>query len=145
MGAPDVPAVLRETCRELAELTDASACMLSRVIGELLIEVAAYSAAGRDLTLGHGYLIPDFPLTQEVIELREPRSVTLRDPDAEPNEARLLRELGFEALLMLPLVSGGECWGLVELYGPEGRRFGDEDARRASAVLDRAAALIAES
>src|SRR5438874_13754549 len=132
MGAPDVPAVLRETCRELAELTDASACMLSRVIGELLIEVAAYSAAGRDLTLGHGYLIPDFPLTQQVIEEKEPRSVTLLDPDADPKEAELLRELGFDALLMLPLVSGEECWGLVEIYGTEGRTFGDEDAQIAS-------------
>ena len=145
MGAPDVPAVLRETCRELAELTDASACMLSRVIGELLIEVAAYSAAGRDLTLGHGYLIPDFPLTQEVIELREPRTVSLADPNADPNEAKLLRELGFEALLMLPLVSREECWGLVELYGKDGRSFGEEDVRRSAPLLERAAASISGS
>jgi GAF domain-containing protein len=140
---PDVPAVLRETCRELVELTDASACMLSRVIGELLIEVAEYSAVGKDLNLGHGYLIADFPLTQEVIELKEPRGVTLLDPDAEPNEAKLLRELGFDALLMLPLVSGEECWGLVELYDRGGRRFGDEDARRVAPVLDRVARTLA--
>jgi GAF domain-containing protein len=142
VAEPNVPAVLRETCRELVELTAASACMLSRVIGELLIEVAEYSTAG-ELALGHGYLIPDFPLTQQVIEERAPRSVTLQDPDADPNEAELLRELGFDALLMLPLVAGEECWGLVELYGRDGRRFSDEDTRLAVPVLERTARTLA--
>lgn len=138
MGASDVPAVLRDTCRELVEQTEASACLLSRVIGEVLIEVADYAAGDqKHVSFGHGYLIPDFPLTKEVIERREPRYVSLRDPDADPKEAELLRELGFEALLMLPLISGNECWGLVELYGKNGRRFGDDDAHRAAPVLER--------
>ena len=138
-----LPSLLRETCRELAQLVDAQGCLISRVIGELLIEVAAYAPDGKDLTLGHGYLIPDYPLTQEVIERQEPRAVSLLDPDAEPNEAALLRELGFESLLMLPLVSAGECWGLVELYGGAGRRFAAEDAGRADSLLARAAEALA--
>ena len=123
-ASADLAAVLRATCRELVELLGADGCVLSRVIGELLIEVAEHEPSGHQLSLGHGYLIPDFPLTQEVIELREPRTVSLADPNADPNEAKLLRELGFEALLMLPLVSREECWGLVELYGKDGRSFG---------------------
>jgi GAF domain-containing protein len=143
VAAPDVPAALRQACRDLVDVTGASACMLSRVIGDLLIEVAGCSAGGQKVTLGHGYLIPDFPLTQQVIDEQQPRTVTLLDPEADPKEAELLRELGYGALLMLPLVSGGECWGLVELYGDEGRRFGDEDARRAAPVLERTARSIA--
>jgi GAF domain-containing protein len=138
-AAPDVPAVLRATCRELVELVGAEGCVLSRVIGELLIEVAEYARSGNQLSLGHGYLIPDFPLTQEVIEQREARTVSLADPDADPNEAALLRELGFETLLMLPLVSRGECWGLVELYGKGDVGFAEEEIRRAGPVLERAA------
>jgi GAF domain-containing protein len=141
----DVAALLRTTCRELVGLLGAEGCLISRVIGELLIEVAAYAPGRKDLTLGHGYLIPDYPLTQKVLELREPRTVSLQDHAADPSEAALLRELGYESLLMLPLVSGGECWGLVELYGGAGRSFGDEDARRAAAALDRAAAALAEA
>jgi GAF domain-containing protein len=144
-GAPDVPAVLRATCRELVGLVGAEGCLISRVIGELLIEVAAHAPDGKDLTAGHGYLIPDYPLTQQVIELREPRTVSVHDPAAEPNEVALLRELGYEALLMLPLVSADECWGLVELYGGPGRIFGDEDTSRAAAALDRAAASLAQA
>jgi GAF domain-containing protein len=141
-AAPDVPAVLRATCRELVELVGADGCVLSRVIGELLIEVAEYARSGNQLSLGHGYLIPDYPLTQDVIELREARTVSLADPDADASEAALLRELGFETLLMLPLVSKGECWGLVELYGKGGDGFGEEHIRRAVPVLERAAALL---
>jgi GAF domain-containing protein len=141
-AAPDVPALLRATCRELVELVRADGCVLSRVIGELLIEVAEYARSGNQLSLGHGYLIPDFPLTQDVIERREARTVSLADPNPDPNEAALLRELGFETLLMLPLVSRGECWGLVELYGKGGVGFGEDDIRRAVPVVERAAALL---
>jgi GAF domain-containing protein len=141
-AASDVPEVLRATCRELVELVGAEGCVLSRVIGELLIEVAEYARSGKNLSLGHGYLIPDFPVTQDVIEQREARTVSLADPDADPNEAALLRELGFDTLLMLPLVSRGECWGLVELYGKGDIGFGDEDIRRAGPVLERAAARL---
>jgi GAF domain-containing protein len=145
MDAADVPALLRGTCRELVELVGAEGCLISRVIGELLIEVAAHAPGRKDLTLGHGYLIPDYPLTQEVLELREPRTVSLGDPAADPSEAALLRELGYEALLMLPLVAAGECWGLVELYGGRDRTFGEDDAKHAATVLERAAASLAEA
>jgi|SRR5579859_3306070 len=139
---PDVPALLHGTCRQLVELVEADGCVLSRVIGELLIEIAEYSPTGRALGLGHGYLIPDYPLTHAVIAERRPQTVSLEDPAADKNEAALLRELGFGSLLMLPIVSGDECWGLVELYGRGPRRFGDGHVRRSAALLERAAALI---
>jgi GAF domain-containing protein len=139
---PDVHALLRGTCRELVELVEAEGCVLSRVIGELLIEIAQYSPSGQTLDLGHGYLIPDYPLTQAVIEQRLPQTVSLDDPAADKNEAALLRELGFGSLLMLPIVSGDECWGLVELYGRDAHRFGDGHVRRSAALLERAATLI---
>jgi len=43
---------------------------------------------------------------------------------------------------MLPLVLDGVPWGLVELYGATGRRFGSEDAESASALLADAAATL---
>ncbi len=140
---PDVPAQLRATCRELAEVLDAPACVLSRVIGELLIAVAEHAPAGETLHLGHGYLLSDFPLTRVVVEERRRHCVSLADPDPDPKEAALLRELGYDSLLMLPLEADGECWGLIEVYGKGDRRFGDEDTSRAEPVLARAAVLLA--
>jgi hypothetical protein len=39
-GASDAPAVLRATCRELVGVVGAEGCLISRVIGELLISTA---------------------------------------------------------------------------------------------------------
>ncbi|MEO5576464.1 MAG: hypothetical protein ABIR67_11655 [Gaiellaceae bacterium] len=39
------------------------------------------------------------------------------DPGPDPAEAALLERLGFDSLLMLPLRSHGQSWGLVEIYG----------------------------
>jgi GAF domain-containing protein len=129
-------------CRELVELLGSPGCVLSRVIGDLLISVAEWAPGDEHIGLGHGYLISDYPLTREVIDQLESRSVAVDAPDADPHEIALLHELGFESLLMLPLVAGGGCWGLVEVYGADGRRFGDDDVRRAEPVLARTAQLL---
>jgi GAF domain-containing protein len=138
----ELPAQLRDTCRELVDLLVVPGCVLSRVIGELLIGVAEWAPRGRSLHLGHGYLLSDYPLTREVIETLEPRIVAIDEPDPDPNEVELLRELGFESLLMLPLAASGECWGLVEIYGTDGRRFDEADIRLVEPVLARATALL---
>jgi len=47
--------------------------------------------------------------------------------DVDPAEAFILRELGMNALLMLPLQVGGRPWGLVELYEMRLRQFTEDD------------------
>jgi GAF domain-containing protein len=131
-----VRGLLATTCRELVELLDATACAVSRVIGDLLVGLDEYTTSGRPLEHGHEYLISDYPLTAEVVESGEPKRVSRLDSDAEPTEAELLEKLGFDSLLMVCLPSGGECWGLVEVYAGEGG-FDDgqaELAQRLAAV-----------
>jgi len=70
-------ALLKATCRALTSTTDADACMISRVLGDLLISIAEWAVSGESLQLGHGYLLPDFPVTAEVLERIEPRLVAL--------------------------------------------------------------------
>ncbi len=116
-----VRGLLATTCRELVELLDATACAVSRVIGDLLVGLDEYTTSRRPLEHGHEYLISDYPLTREVVESGEPRRVSRLDADADPTEAELLEKLGFESLLMVCLPSGGECWGLLEVYADKGR------------------------
>jgi GAF domain-containing protein len=146
MEAADRPGtldLLKETCREAVTELDAAAALFSRVIGDLLLELAEHTTSGRMFQLGHEYLISDYPLTHEVIVTCESRSVSLLDADADPKEAELLAELGFESLLMVPVYVGGECWGLLEVYGVAGRRFDEADARRAEEIVGRTAAVLA--
>ncbi len=119
--------LLDATARAFVELLDVPACTISRVIGDLLVDLIQHKKAGKPDRLGHGYLISDYPLTREVIEGREPRTVYIGDPDADASEVRLLKELGFDSLLMVGIESEGGVWGLVEIYGEKGRRFEESE------------------
>jgi hypothetical protein len=133
--------LLGTAARCLVELLDAGGVVISRFIGEMIVDVSQYAPDGRNLALGYGYLLSDYPLTKEVVETREPRACSLLDEDCDEQEAALLRELEFDSLLMVPLERGPEAWGLVELYARE-RMFVPEDAKRAAAFVARAGELL---
>jgi GAF domain-containing protein len=139
---PETFGLLKETCREAVAELDAGAALFSRVIGDLLLELAEHTTSGQTLHLGHEYLISDYPLTQEVIRTCESRTVSLLDADPDPKEAELLEELGFESLLMVPVFVYGECWGLLEVYGVAGRRFDEADVDLAKAIVTRTASRL---
>ena len=132
--------LLAAMSHELVVGLHADACTVSRVIGDVLILVAERAPEGRTLLMGQGYLVPDYPLTQEVLSSGTPRALTLSDDDADPAEAEVLRELGFASLLMLPLPVGGVTWGLVEVYRVAPRLFGADDVRVAVQILERTSA-----
>ena len=75
--------------------------------------------------------------------MREPRTVFSGDPDADPAEVRLLGELGFDSLLMLPIDTEGEVWGLIEVYGEEGRQFTEEDVALARGLATEVSEILA--
>lgn len=136
-----VRGLLGAACRELVGLTGATACAISRVIGDLLVGLDEYTTSGRPLAHGHEYLISDFPLTREVVECGDARWLSRLDENAEEHEATLLTKLGFESLLMVCLPANGDCWGLVEVYSEHGR-FGAEDARLAARFAARTGELL---
>jgi GAF domain-containing protein len=136
--------LLRATCIALVELLDAEASAISRIVGDLLVDVVQHSRSGRDIALGYGYLVSDYPLTEEVLREGEPRSVSLLDADADPEEARLLREMGFDALLMLALKAADRPWALVEVYDSGGRRFSREEITAAAELVRRAGEVLTD-
>ena len=130
-----VPGLLGATARAYVELLDAPACTISRVIGDLLVDLMQHQkGGGTPDRLGHGYLISDYPVTRAVIEEGRPQTVSQDDPEPDENELRLLKELGYDALLMVAIEGGDGAWGLVEVYGEEGRRFKDEEVELAQDI-----------
>ncbi len=123
--------LLGTACREAVTLLDATACAISRVIGDLLVGLDEHTNSGRPLAHGHEYLISDFPLTREVVDSGEARWVSRLDTAADEDETALLAQLGFESLLMVCLPAGGACWGLVEVYNEHGS-FDERQAELAS-------------
>jgi GAF domain-containing protein len=135
--------LLSATASELVHRLDADGCAISRVIGDVLILVAESAPEGSTLQLGQGYLVPDYPRTQEVLATREPYTLTLADDIIDPQEAAVLRELGFQSLLMLPLDLGVNRWGLVEVYRSAPRPFSADEVRIATEILAKASAQAA--
>jgi transcriptional regulator with GAF, ATPase, and Fis domain len=114
---------LRVRAQRLRSRLDADALAVSRVVGDVLIVVAFDVTEGVTLQFGQGFLVSDYPVTKRVLETGEPAGLTLADADADEAEARVLHELGFAALAMLPCDVGGERWGLVEAYRVDARPF----------------------
>ena len=81
----------------------ATGCSASRVVGDYIVDATEHAL--REVSLGDeaAYRIADFPLTAEVLRTGEPRAVSFVDGDVDPAEAFILRDLGMNALLMLPI------------------------------------------
>jgi GAF domain-containing protein len=139
---PSVASLLAALARLLVEALDANACTISRAIGDLLVGLVDYSPDG-PVQAGHGYLISDYPATRDVLEQVRPEVVSVSNPAADPQEVELLRQLGFDALLMLPLERGGEVWGLVEVYGGRDDAFAGDAVTTARHVVERAGRVLA--
>jgi GAF domain-containing protein len=142
-GAQSVAELLSLTAESFTVVLDAPACTISRVIGDLLVDLVQHNREGGPNRLGHGYLISDYPVTRAVIEARRPETVHAADAAADAAETALLGELGFDSLLMVPIEARDAAWGLVEVYG-SGRRFDGPDvdvarelAAEAGEVLER--------
>jgi GAF domain-containing protein len=129
-NAETLPVLLHTATRAFVDAVDGIACAISRRVGDVLIQVAEHARDGRTLVLGHGYLIADFPLTQEVLDHNTPLTCSLLDDDCDPAEAELLREVRLDSLLMLPLSLPEGRWGLAEIY-VNGRVFSAEDVAAA--------------
>lgn len=137
-----VSRLLNVTCGEFAALLDADRCSISRIIGDLLVELSDFHRSGEQPTL-ELFLVSDYPLTREVFESGEPRIVRRSDPDADPAEAKLLERMGYDGLLMLPLRSRAQNWGLVEIYAL-GRGFAEDEIELALELVERVGDLLAE-
>jgi GAF domain-containing protein len=124
----DVAAVLGRV-RSREELT-AAVRMIERLLHADDVAVSRVLAGERSIeTLtdhdglqpGERYNYDDYPTTEYVIVQQALGQLVVDDPATDDAERRLLAELGFAALLMVPIVSGGQTVGLVEVSRRSGR------------------------
>ena len=140
--AATTPTLLASLAEALTSLLGAEACLISRAIGEMLVDLVEHTTTPAPLPGGHGYLISDFPQTQRILKDGTSATVFIDDPEADRQETALLKELGFTSLLMAPIMVRNDTWGLAEVYGHE--RFADADVKRVQPLLTRSGELISE-
>ncbi len=92
---------------------------------------------------GTSYPLSDYPATRRVLESREPQLVQADDPVGDPAEQALIRELGYDGVLMLPMVAGDEVLGLVEVFqGPGNEHFSKDQVALAYNLATQAATAL---
>ncbi|WP_336922004.1 EAL domain-containing protein [Aquipuribacter sp. SD81] len=88
------------------------------------------------------YNLADYPATVRCLQDGRPLSVRTDDPDADAGEVRVLRELGFRSVLVLPLLHDGAAIGVLEVYSRAQRSWSDRELRLLAYVADEVAGAL---
>src|SRR5439155_1740111 len=136
--------MLEAAVKHLAVLLRATACTASRLVDGALVDAATFAHAPWQLDTGSMFLVDDYPQTRYVLESGLASAVSLSDEDADESEAFVLRKLGLQAVLMLPLQVRGRPWGLVEVYDARERVFDGADTALAELLVGHLEVLLAQ-
>jgi hypothetical protein len=136
-SATTVWQLTQRLCESLAADVGGAGCIVSRVIGDVLVQVAEHAPDGRTFQLGRGFLVSQFPTTGDVLRTGRACTVSVEHDDPDPAEVGVLRDLAVNAVLMLSLRAGPGPWGLVELYRSDPADFSAAEIERAQAIVER--------
>jgi diguanylate cyclase (GGDEF)-like protein len=137
-----VPDVLERLGKAIGFVVGATGSAISRVEGPNLVDLVTHALRNVELSDDNVYLISDYPVTQEVLEGPCIRSVSFLDEDLDAGEAFVLRQLGMNAAMLLPLCVDDRSWGLVEIYDMRMRRYTREDEALAGFLVAQAGRRI---
>lgn len=80
------------------------------------------------------FALAEYPLTARVLADRVAAQVVAGDPNADPAEHALLRELGHGSELLVPVVARGQTIGLLEAYSRTPRTWTRTEITRARTI-----------
>jgi putative nucleotidyltransferase with HDIG domain len=140
----DVSEMLASLARNLTEILDADACMVSTFdpARGMLRNTAGYARppfAWQQTPAEHR--IADYPRTVEALNDGRPYTCIL-GAEADSREARWLVELGYRTLLMLPLPVESKPFALIEVYDKAPREFAASEIRLSEALALEAGKMI---
>ena len=136
--------MLRVATRELTRMLNAEACLVSRLEGGLLREVADYSSSEKSqVARGLSYYLADYPTTAAVLDSGLPSSISADDTGADPAELFVLREMEMQSVLIIPLIIETATWGLIEVYDTRTRVFSGAERYLAELAATHIGALVA--
>ncbi len=131
---------LREASRRAAALLRADDMALLRVDREQgrIILLTDHAEYGRD----DWWSLADFPATEHVLEHRMPGQIVAGDDAGDPAELEALKDAGFQAMLMLPVICGGRELAVLEVYRALPQAFTGAEVDRARVVAQQFGAAL---
>jgi len=91
---------------------------------------------------GQRYALADYPSTAYVLSTRTAGQVLHGDPASDPAEVAVLEHAGFQAVLLVPLVFGGQDVGLLELYRRHAIPWSTREIERAQLLAHQLGAVL---
>jgi diguanylate cyclase (GGDEF)-like protein len=146
-GQP-LPDVLKEVCRASLRIDGVEGCevglwRLEEDSVEVVAEQSVEDWQSASLS-GSRIHLKKWPKGRQVVESRKPLAFLTDDPDLSDAERVGYEYHQVQSVLMLPLVSGGVCRGLLGLHSRQPIRFG-VDAIRFSGELAKQSAIALEN
>jgi diguanylate cyclase (GGDEF)-like protein len=109
-----------------------------------LINVGQLGQGEERLPADELYPLSENPVVAKLLRDAEPYRTAVDDPDASPAAVAVLRELGKESDVGVPILLDDEVWGEVWATTAKGApRFGSGDARFLQAIADRLSLVLA--
>jgi EAL domain-containing protein (putative c-di-GMP-specific phosphodiesterase class I) len=122
-----------------AELGADAVCLSRWVRDQNAVETIVDSSGDET---GMRYNLTNYPSTAHVLNTGEAVQVLISDPGADLGELALLGRLGFESLLMVPVVCRDERLGLLEAYGQVERPWTRSEINRARIISYQLGAVL---
>ena len=140
-------AVLQAIVRHMSQALEAASCTISAWdrSHDAITTLNDFLPLGRTVAEQPGatYPLADYPATRWVLLTRQPLAINLDDPEADPAERKLLEAWGQARLLMVPLFTGDDVFGLVEIQrGAGSQPFREADQQLALSLAAQAAVAL---
>jgi diguanylate cyclase (GGDEF)-like protein len=139
-------AVLAATARHMTAALHSAGCAISlwERDRDIVATLYDYHRRGEEVDhVGHAYPLADFPLTRKVLEQRVAVITRINDPAADPAEVDSLRHSGHVAGIKVPLFTGEQVLGLIEVQRDAGDPpFTDADLQLAQSLAAQAAVAL---
>ena len=135
----DVREIRDEQGREEAELGADGVCLSRWIREDNAVETIVDT---NDDEVGARFNLTNYPSTAHVLNTGEAIQILASDPGADLGELALLGRLGFQSLLMVPVVCRDERLGLLEAYSTVERPWTRSEINRARIISYQLGAVL---
>ncbi len=146
-GKKKIKRIAEEACTQITKFLGADSCAISlwdKEKGTLTLWAENYKKNEKiDPDWFTPYLLEDYPASQRVLISGKPEQIRIDNPAVDKNEIGLMRGIETKTLLMLPLFSGEEIIGLLEIsINDRIRTFSENEIALATLFLNQVGIAI---
>jgi diguanylate cyclase (GGDEF)-like protein len=141
--------VMEQAAEAALEVTGAASLSISRwepnrEAMRTLINVGQLGPGEERFPANEVYPLSENPVVEKLLRDAEPYRTAVDDPDGSPAAVAILKDLGKESDVGVPILLDDEVWGEVWATTAKGApRFGSGDARFLQAIADRLSLVLA--